>query len=242
MTQSYNLSQLANNLNTAGQLDATDGLIGAVPPVNGGTGQASYTVGDLLYASGATALAKLSDVATGNALISGGAGAAPSYAKIGLTTHISGTLAVSNGGTGSTNLGSGQVLLGGGTSAVTGVPPTPGDNFLMSNGSTWIGSNPFGASLNANGYQRITGGLIIQWGLFIGTLAPGATMDVTYNTAYSSSVYYAGVSVQGTGLANDGITFPICTVPSVDALIKFTVKNTDLDSSITIFRWVSIGV
>ena len=38
MTQSYNLSQLANNLNSAGQLDATDGLVGAVPVANGGTG------------------------------------------------------------------------------------------------------------------------------------------------------------------------------------------------------------
>jgi hypothetical protein len=38
MTQAYNLSQLANNLNTTGQLDATDGLVNAVPIVNGGTG------------------------------------------------------------------------------------------------------------------------------------------------------------------------------------------------------------
>jgi hypothetical protein len=38
MTQAYNLSQLANNLNTAGQLDATDGLVNAVPVANGGTG------------------------------------------------------------------------------------------------------------------------------------------------------------------------------------------------------------
>lgn len=37
MTQAFNLSQLANNLNTAGQLDATDGLVNAVPLANGGT-------------------------------------------------------------------------------------------------------------------------------------------------------------------------------------------------------------
>lgn len=41
MTQAYNLSQLANNLNTAGQLDATDGLVNAVPVANGGTGAAT---------------------------------------------------------------------------------------------------------------------------------------------------------------------------------------------------------
>jgi hypothetical protein len=41
MTQAYNLSQLANNLNTSGQLDATDGLVNAVPVSNGGTGASS---------------------------------------------------------------------------------------------------------------------------------------------------------------------------------------------------------
>ena len=41
MTQAFNLSQLANNLNSSGQLDATDGLVNAVPVENGGTGASS---------------------------------------------------------------------------------------------------------------------------------------------------------------------------------------------------------
>ena len=77
---------------------------------NGGTGQSSYTTGDILFASGSTTLSKLADVATGNALISGGVGVAPSYGKIGLTTHVSGTLPVANGGTGLTGGTSGGVL------------------------------------------------------------------------------------------------------------------------------------
>jgi hypothetical protein len=43
MTQAFNLSQLANNLNTSGQLDATDGLVNAVPVTNGGTGASTAT-------------------------------------------------------------------------------------------------------------------------------------------------------------------------------------------------------
>jgi hypothetical protein len=70
-----------------------------VPATAGGTGQTSYAVGDLLYANTTTTLAKLADVATGNALISGGVSTAPSWGKIGLTTHISGVLPVANGGT-----------------------------------------------------------------------------------------------------------------------------------------------
>lgn len=44
MTQAYNLSQLANNLNSSGQLDAADGLVNAVPIANGGTGANSQFV------------------------------------------------------------------------------------------------------------------------------------------------------------------------------------------------------
>lgn len=63
---------------------------GAIAAGYGGTGQQSYTIGDILYASGTGTLSKLADAATGNALISGGVGAAPSYGKIGISTHVSG--------------------------------------------------------------------------------------------------------------------------------------------------------
>ena len=146
MTQSYNLSQLANNLNTAGQLDATDGLVGAVPAANGGTGLATYAVGDLVYASGTTTLAKLSDVAIGNALISGGVGSQPGYGKIGLTTHVSGTLPVANGGTGLATLPLNNVILGNTTSTVQSVAPGATGNLLTSDGTTWASSAPQGAA------------------------------------------------------------------------------------------------
>lgn len=66
----------------------------------GGTGFSSYAVGDLLYANTTSTLAKLADVATGNALISGGVGVAPAWGKVDLTAHVSGTLPVPNGGIG----------------------------------------------------------------------------------------------------------------------------------------------
>jgi hypothetical protein len=84
---------------------ATTGVVslaGTLIAVNGGTGFSSYAVGDLLYADTTTTLAKLPDVATGNALISGGVSTAPIWGKIGLTTHVSGILPIANGGTNST--------------------------------------------------------------------------------------------------------------------------------------------
>jgi hypothetical protein len=111
----------------------------AIGAVYGGTGLTSYAVGDIIFASGTTTLSTLPDVATGNALISGGVGVAPTYGKIGLTTHVSGTLPIASGGTngtaaptaGAVAYGTGtayafssagssnQVLLSGGTGAPT---------------------------------------------------------------------------------------------------------------------------
>ena len=54
----------------------------AVTAAQGGTGITSYAVGDLLYASGATTLAKLADVAAGAYLRSGGVTTAPVWSTL----------------------------------------------------------------------------------------------------------------------------------------------------------------
>ena len=55
MTQAFNLAQLANNLNTSGQLDATDGLNGLVANANlassGSASSSTYLRGDRTWAS-----------------------------------------------------------------------------------------------------------------------------------------------------------------------------------------------
>jgi len=95
-------SVVSSSLTSVGTLTSGTWNGSTIAANYGGTGFASYAVGDLLYASSTSALSKLADVATGNSLISGGVGVAPSWGKIGLTTHITGTLAIANGGTGQT--------------------------------------------------------------------------------------------------------------------------------------------
>lgn len=54
MTQAFNLSQLANKVNTSGELDATTGLDGTLPIANGGTNNPALavTAGGALYTDG----------------------------------------------------------------------------------------------------------------------------------------------------------------------------------------------
>jgi len=65
----------------------------AIAAAYGGTGQSSYAVGDLLYASTTSALSKLADVAVGQVLVSGGVGVAPAWSA---SPTLTGTLAANN--------------------------------------------------------------------------------------------------------------------------------------------------
>lgn len=57
--------------------------------------------------------------------------------NVALTTGVTGTLPVANGGTGATSLTSNNVLLGNGASAPQTVAPGTSGNVLTSNGTTW---------------------------------------------------------------------------------------------------------
>lgn len=131
MTQAYNLSQLANNLDSSGRLDATDGLVNAVPVANGGTGAANAT--------SARSNLGLGSLATLNSINN---------------DNWSGTdLSVANGGTGASTLAANNLLVGNGTSAVQTIAPGPSGEVLTSTGSTWASSS---APLNVPNWQIFT--------------------------------------------------------------------------------------
>jgi hypothetical protein len=150
----------------------------------GGTGQSSYTVGDILYADGSTSLAKLADVATGNSLISGGVGTAPAWGKIGLTTHVSGTLPVGNGGTGATTL-TGYVY-GNGTGAFTASTSIPNA------ATTATSANTASAIVARDASGNFTAGTITA------ALSGNAT---TATTAANVNNGTLSMAVSGTGLS-----------------------------------------
>lgn len=119
----------------------TSGVWHATPiePAYGGTGLTTYAVGDLIYATAAATLAKLAAVVAGNALISGGVGAAPAWGKVGLTTHVSGVLAAPNGGTGLGAYTIGDLVYATATDALGKLAAVATGNALISGG---VGAAP----------------------------------------------------------------------------------------------------
>lgn len=134
---SVNVSGGTSGLTFSGGPITSSGTItlsgGTLAATYGGTGFSSYATGDILYASSATALAKLAAAAAGNVLLSG---TTPLWGKVGLTTHVSGILPVDNGGTGvdGSTAANGQLLIGNG-SGYTLATLTPGTGINVTNGA-----------------------------------------------------------------------------------------------------------
>ncbi len=216
-------------------VNATPTFNVAVPATSGGTGLTSYAVGDVIFASTSTALSKLADVATGNALLSGGVGVAPAYGKVGLTTHVSGTLPVANGGTGVTSsTGTGNVVLSA-SPTLTGTPiaPTasPGTNTTQIATTAFVtnvaGSLGTISSQNSNNVA-ITGGTIDNVTTsgsttsavtalgYLGIPQNGKSAGYTLVLADAGKhVYYTGGAATLVVPTNASVAFPIGTTITI---------------------------
>lgn len=158
MTQAFNLSQLANNLNSSGQLDATDGLVNAVPVANGGTGATT----DVAARTNLNVPTRTGDDATGtwNINILGNAG--------------NGGVTSVNGATGAVSVPAGnfqQLFRGSGTFVVpAGVTAVY---------ATVIGGGGGGQGGGADGFGGNAGGSSISQTVLVTGLTPGSSIPVT---------------------------------------------------------------
>ena len=194
---------------TAGTWNAT-----AIAANYGGTGITSYAVGDLLYADTTTTLAKLPDVAVGNALISGGVAAAPSWGKVGLATHVSGTLPTANGGTNLTGFTANGIVYASSTSALTTGTDLTFDGTALNLGGT--GKRITGDFSNGTLANRVA----IQTSTLNGNTVP---IIIPNGTATVAALILNTDSTLGALTASSEINFSIQT--GVDARVSSSARN-----------------
>jgi hypothetical protein len=189
-------------------ISAADIGAGTLPATRGGTDNSSYAIGDILYADTTTTLAKLADVATGNALISGGVSTAPTWGKIGLTTHVSGTLGLTNGGTGQTTA----------NAAFNALAPSQATNsgkYLTTNGTdtSWatVTQTTFSAGTTGFTPSTATSGTVTLAGTL--NIANGGTGVTTAQAAMNT---FAGAVTSGQYLRGNGTNVVMASIVAGD--------------------------
>lgn len=167
-------------------------ITGTLAVSRGGTNITSYTTGDLIFASAATTLAKLTAPAVGKVLISNGVATAPSWGSVDLETHTAGILPVSKGGTG-TNTITGLVY-GNGTSDFSSAA-----NFINIDTVTSAVTLAGSLKLNSNSIQSSTATAITLAGADV-TVAGDLTVsgnDIRSSSGTALTLNGTNVTVQG---------------------------------------------
>jgi hypothetical protein len=148
MTQAFNLSQLANNIDSSGRIDATDGLVNAVPVANGGTGASDASAARTNLAvpsvsgSGATGTWGIS--------ISGNAATATSASTASTATTAT-TASTANYATTAGN--GGVTSVNGSTGAVSVASATTANVLSATSGATALSVGTYGTVVNGSVYS-----------------------------------------------------------------------------------------
>jgi hypothetical protein len=154
-------------------------------------------------------------------------------------------LAVADGGTGSSSITANSVILGNGSSALSGnlVAPGTSGNVLTSDGTTWASATPSVAlssftganqSLTANGFQKLPGGTIMQWGTVSLTIYTPQT--VTLPVAFTTTNYVVTFAPE---LASGGDPSQAFYIRS-KTTSSFDAENYDHAGTVLI-NWIAIG-
>jgi hypothetical protein len=209
----------------------------AIAANHGGTGQTAYAVGDILYADTTNTLAKLSDVAAGSYLRSGGVSTAPVWSTTTLpNSATTGDLMYASGANTYANLAdvaTGNVLLSGGvgvapsygkvnlTTAVSGILPA-------ANGGTGV-ANSNTITLGGN---ISTAGALTTSGAFATTFTMTGATNVTFPT--SGTLATTGGTVASFSGGTTGLTPSSATTGAVT--LAGTLATTNGGTGLTVFN------
>ena len=208
---------------TSTPVSLTGDVTNTLPATNGGTGNATYAAGDLLYASNSTTLSRL-PAGTANQVLtmsggaptwvdpSSGSGSVTSVAGSGGTTGLSmtggpittsgtltlgGTLVAANGGTGQSTYAAGDILYASSSTTLTRLSAGSNNQVLSISGGvpTWVDPSSGTGSVTSVDGSGGTTGLTLTGGPITtsGTLTLGGTLAVTNGGTGLSSYTSGGI-------------------------------------------------
>jgi Chaperone of endosialidase len=208
-----------------GKVDLTTDVTDTLPVANGGTNINSYDVGDLIVADGTTSLTQLPSAPTGQVLRSGGTGGAPSYGKVDLTTDVTDTLPVANGGTNLTSYTIGDLIIADGTTSLTKLPSAPTGQVLRSGGT---GGEPSYGSVDLT--SDISGTLPIANGGTETSSAPSNGTLLIGKTDNTYAVSNLAATTNQTTITNGDGSITIGTVQDINTTSSPTFSGISLTS------------
>lgn len=194
-------------------VNLTTNVTGTLPVANGGTGvTASTGSGNNVLSTSPTLVTPILGTPTSGTLTNA--------TGLPLTTGVTGTLPVANGGTGATTFTANNVLLGNGTSALQVVAPGTNGNVLTSNGTTWQSTAP----------TAITGLTLLA------TISPTVAANVDFLSTFSST--YDNYLIIGSGVTfstDDGLALRLAVAGAADTGSNYVAVpgGNNINSSVT---------
>jgi hypothetical protein len=171
----------------------------------------------------------LSTGVTGTLPIANGGTGTTSTTFANLTTNVTGTLPVANGGTSLATLTANNVILGNGTSAPLFVAPSTSGNVLTSNGTTWQSSAPPAAGFTLATPIATTSGTSIDFtGIPSGVKQINVSFRGVGTSGSSAKILRIGDSggVQTTGYQSGSARISGSTVSSDATTDGFIIRAT----------------
>ena len=180
-----------------------------VAVADGGTNISSYTIGDIIYASGTTTLSKLADVAAGSFLRSGGAGVAPAWSTSTIPTSAG---------------ASGKILVSDGTNYILSTPTFPNASatsgkVIRSDGTNWV------ASTETHAVPGTSGNVFTSDGTNWTSAAPVVTLANTITFTNKRITARTGTTTSSATptINTDNVDFYSLTAQTVD-ITSFTTN------------------
>mgnify|MGYP001115290418 CR=1 FL=1 len=220
-------------------------LAGTLGEVSGGTGQTTYTTGDMLYSSASNTLSKLAVGSVGQVLtLAGGVptwaatavtgvstfqtsldGLTPSTSTSGAVT-LAGTLGEVSGGTGQTTYTTGDILVSSASNTLSKLAIGTSDQLL--------GVNSGGSALEYKSSLNLSGGATFGGDLVVGGNIMAEFINIQGNCLFSNDLSASVCLYDGGAVTIDGTTLTVGSATTIEG-------NLTLDQQLLFSNGIVVG-